>query len=72
MSNSANQNYIPAILGPHEGRFAIVTERGRGGDGRFGVRRDFVAPDENAEAYGEVVWSWRRDAGVKLAESVRE
>ena len=28
----------------------------------------FFAPDENAKAYGEVVWSWRRDAGVKLAE----
>jgi hypothetical protein len=28
----------------------------------------FFAPDENAEAYGEVVWSWRRDAGAKLAE----
>jgi hypothetical protein len=25
------------------------------------------ALDENVEAYGEVVWSWRRDAGVKLA-----
>src|ERR1043166_1721968 len=24
--------------------------------------------DENAAAYGEVVWSWRRDPGVKLAE----
>jgi hypothetical protein len=23
-------------------------------------------PDENAAAYGEVVWSWRRDPGVKL------
>ena len=23
-------------------------------------------PDENVEAYGEVVWSWRRDAGVKF------
>jgi hypothetical protein len=22
------------------------------------------APDENAPAYGEVVWSWRRDPGV--------
>jgi hypothetical protein len=29
----------------------------------------FFAPDENAEAYGEVVWSWRRDAGVKLLRS---
>ena len=28
----------------------------------------FFAPDENAKAYGEVVWSWRRDAGVKLVE----
>src|SRR5207247_4901000 len=29
-----------------------------------------IAPDENAKAYGEVVWSWRRDAGAKLAGSV--
>jgi len=28
------------------------------------------SPDENAAAYGEVVWSWRRDPGVKLAGSV--
>ena len=28
---SANQNYIPACPGPHEGRFAIVTKR-RAGD----------------------------------------
>jgi len=28
----------------------------------------FLAPDENAKAYGEVVWSWRRDAGAKLVE----
>ena len=27
-----------------------------------------IAPDENAKAYGEVVWSWRRDAGAKLVE----
>jgi hypothetical protein len=26
------------------------------------------ASDENAEAYGQVVWSWRRDAGAKLVE----
>ena len=25
-----------------------------------------IAPDENAKAYGEVVWSWRRDAGAKF------
>jgi hypothetical protein len=28
----------------------------------------FFPPDENAAAYGEVVWSWRRDPGVKLAD----
>ena len=30
----------------------------------------FFAPDENAEAYGEVVWSWRRDAGAKLRGNI--
>src|SRR2546421_9727942 len=29
----------------------------------------FFTPDENAKAYGEVVWSWRRDAGAKLLRS---
>src|SRR5438874_2340139 len=29
-----------------------------------------IAPDENAKAYGEVVWSWRRDAGAKSAASM--
>src|SRR5262245_38993034 len=28
-------------------------------------------PDENVEAYGQVVWFWRRDAGVKLAGAIR-
>ena len=27
----------------------------------------FFPPGENAAAYGEVVWSWRRDPGVKPA-----
>jgi len=27
----------------------------------------FLMPDESAAAYGEVVWSWRRDPGVKSA-----
>jgi hypothetical protein len=44
---------------------------GWGCDGRFGVRRIF-APDENVEAYGEVVWSWRRDAGAKLVGFFRK
>jgi len=41
---------------------AIVTQRGAGCDGR--LLRQVLAPDENAAAYGEVVWSWRRDPGV--------
>src|SRR5262245_41197073 len=31
---------------------------------------EFFPPDENAAAYGEVVWSWRRDPSVKLARSI--
>src|SRR5262249_28486073 len=47
----------------HEGRFAVVTKRGAGCDGRCGVRR-VRSPDETPAAYGKVVWSWRRDRGV--------
>ncbi len=53
----------------HEGRFAIVTKRGAGCDGRLRRQASFGSPDENAAAYGEVVWSWRRDPGVTLAVS---
>jgi hypothetical protein len=28
-----------------------------------------IALDEALSAYGEVVWSWRRDAGVKFSRS---
>ena len=38
---------------------------GPGCDGRCGVRR-FVRRTKTLAAYGEVVWSWRRDRGVKL------
>src|SRR6266536_5545516 len=33
-------------------------------------RQAFFNAGRNARAYGEVVWSWRRDAGAKLAGSV--
>ena len=50
------------------GRFAIVTERWRGL--RWTLRRQAgLSPDENAAAYGEVVWSWRRDPGATSAVS---
>ena len=55
--------------GPHEGRFAIVTMRWAGAAMDALASGVFFAPDENAEAYGEVVWSWRRDAGVKPVRS---
>jgi hypothetical protein len=31
-------------------------------------RRAFLSPDEALSAYGQVVWSWRRDAGAKPVE----
>src|SRR5690348_8100863 len=43
---------------------AIVTERGAGCDGRLLRQRGGSRAGENAAAYGEVVWSWRRDPGV--------
>ena len=49
------------------GRFAVVTERWRGL--RWTLWRQVLAPDENAAAYGEIVWSWRRDPGATLAVS---
>jgi hypothetical protein len=45
---------------------AIVTERWRGL--RWTLRRQVrSSPDESAAAYGEVVWSWRRDPGATSA-----
>ena len=53
------------------GRNAIVTERWRGL--RWTLRRQVgsFSPDETFAADGEVVWSWRRDRGVKLARGYR-
>ena len=45
----------------------IVTDRWRGL--RWTLRRQagFGLPDETLAAYGEIVWSWRRDPGATLA-----
>src|SRR6266496_2947532 len=68
LNNSGNQNHNSARLAPTRGAYHDRHDTwGAGCDGRFGVRR-FLTPDENAKAYGEVVWSWRRDAGAKLVE----
>src|SRR5439155_16597682 len=70
LHNSVNQNYNSARLAPARGAYHDRHDTlDAGCDGRFGVRR-FLTPDENAKAYGEVVWSWRRDAGAKLVGSV--
>ena len=46
-----------------EGRFAIVTEQWRGL--RWTLRRQVIFHrTKTLAAYGEVVWSWRRDPGV--------
>jgi hypothetical protein len=47
---------------PHEGRFAIVTKRGAGCDGRVDIA------GERYHAYGQAVWSRPLDAGVKFIE----
>jgi hypothetical protein len=39
-------------------------------DGTLWRQRDFGRADENAAAYGEIVWSWRRDPGATLAGSI--
>src|SRR6266576_5453680 len=70
LHNSGNQNYNYARLGPTRGAYHDRHDTwGAGCGGRFGVRR-FLTPDENAKAYGEVVWSWRRDAGAKLRVNI--
>ena len=54
-----------AVPGPQEGRFAVVTER-RARDAMDAVASGgFYSPGETFTADGEVVWSWRRDPGVK-------
>jgi hypothetical protein len=56
------------LIGPSrssKGRFAIVTDVGRDAvDAAVPMRRAALIAD------GKVVWSWRPDAGVKLAEEI--
>src|SRR5688572_30390820 len=60
---SANQKYKCRRLIPKRGASAVATDRGGWDAVDAGS-----ALDEALSAYGEVVWSWRRDAGAKLAE----
>jgi hypothetical protein len=47
---------------------AIATKRWDGMRWTRAASGARFAPDETLSAYGEVVWSWRRDAGVKPVE----
>ena len=61
-----NQAHNSACPGPSEGRFAVGTKRWAW-DAMDAAASGALAPDENAAAYGEIVWSWRRDPGATLA-----
>jgi hypothetical protein len=49
---------------PAHPRDASRSSRNVGLGMRWTLWRQVLAPDESAAAYGEVVWSWRRDPGV--------
>ena len=59
LTPTPNQQYIDLVPSRYEGRFAIVTSAGWDA-----VDADALLTN-GADAYGEVVWSWRRDAGAK-------
>ena len=59
---SANQNYILTTSSPRRGVGRRHCTLG------WDAVDVVSALDEALSAYGEVVWSWRRDAGVKLVE----
>ena len=61
----ANQCYEDVIPRLQEGRFAIVTKRGAREAMDALASGELFSPDENAGAYGQAVWFWRRDAGAK-------
>jgi hypothetical protein len=59
------KSILIAVPPPYEGRFAIVTDVERG------MRWTRQHVDERGLlADGEVVWSWRSDAGAKLVETI--
>src|SRR5947208_15319107 len=66
LNNSGNQNYNFRHPGPPEGRFAIVTMRWAGMRWTPLFQSRASVQDDGTKAYGEVVWSWRRDVGAKF------
>jgi hypothetical protein len=56
---------------PHrEGRFAIVTDVGGGMRWTRGAERYSLARTSGAVGDGEVVWSWRSEAGAKVVKAL--
>jgi hypothetical protein len=71
VDNYVKQNYTSPQPVPSPGDETRSSRSvGAGCDGRLLRQCDANRADENAAAYGEVVWSWRRDPGVYLARSV--
>jgi hypothetical protein len=69
--NPSGKSFVRLVPScPARGALAIVTNVGTGCGGRGNVGAHSVAQTNGAEAYGEVVWSWRPDAGVKLRRSI--
>ena len=60
-----NQTYSFRYPGPQEGRIAIVTDVGLGMRWTHIAERYSLARTNGGCADGEVVWSWRSNAGAK-------
>src|SRR5882724_8354647 len=65
LDNSVNRNYLLTHPVPPEGRIMIVTARWRGMRWTLWRQAGFARRAKTFAAYGDVVWSWRRDPGVK-------
>jgi hypothetical protein len=57
-----------AVPPPHEGRFAIVTDVGGGMRWTQGAERQSLARTSGGLGDGEIVWSWRSEAGVQVGD----
>jgi hypothetical protein len=53
----------------HKGRFAIVTDVERGMRWTRQRQAQFFCATSDVAADGEVVWSWRSDAGAKFVKT---
>ena len=72
LNRRANQLYQLAPSHPDEGRIASRHERGSRCGGRSSAGAQIARTTNGAVADGEVVWSWRPDAGVKLRGGIRQ